>query len=236
MDSCVYAIVNTITAQQYIGSTHDFKRRQRRHVWQLRNKRHHNIWLQRSYNKYGADSFTFVIIEKCDRCDLFDRETYHINAARLNSIDLFNLGSVGGGDNLSGHPNKNDIIKKMSESNKGRKCAPRYANENSNWRGGRPKCTNCGAMLQRENMTGYCNHCMDRNGENNQFYGKKHSDETKEKLRLHHLGKKPGNARRIRINGVEYLSMNDAASALNLVPATVSHRVRSKSFPDYEYV
>lgn len=44
------------------------------------------------------------------------------------------------------------------------------------------KCLTCGKVLGRNNKTGYCNNHRNRNGENNPFYNKHHSDKTKVQL------------------------------------------------------
>lgn len=44
-------------------------------------------------------------------------------------------------------------------------------------------CRGCGSPINRRyNMTGFCNHCRDRNGANNSFFGKTHSNEMREHL------------------------------------------------------
>lgn len=61
----VYAIVNTIDAKRYIGSSVHVSARLRRHVMLLRRGRHHNVHLQRAWNKHGAGVFEFRKIITC---------------------------------------------------------------------------------------------------------------------------------------------------------------------------
>ena len=55
----IYMITNTIDNKRYIGKSIDLKRRIRKHKYYLSNETHHNIHLQRAYNKYGLEYFKF---------------------------------------------------------------------------------------------------------------------------------------------------------------------------------
>lgn len=55
----IYKITNKITKQNYIGQTIDINRRRNTHFNTLKNNRHENPKLQASWNKYGADNFSF---------------------------------------------------------------------------------------------------------------------------------------------------------------------------------
>lgn len=60
----IYKIVNLINGKVYIGQTKEsFQRRFWLHRWKLRNDSHDNTHLQRSWNKYGEDKFSFEIVE-----------------------------------------------------------------------------------------------------------------------------------------------------------------------------
>lgn len=70
----VYEIVNIITNERYIGSASrvgksnslsGFYVRFDKHKLLLKNNKHHNIHLQRSYNKYGENNFNFNILSIC---------------------------------------------------------------------------------------------------------------------------------------------------------------------------
>jgi group I intron endonuclease len=49
----------------YIGHSADLERRQRDHLYDLKADRHGNIQLQRAYNKYGRENFTFETLIVC---------------------------------------------------------------------------------------------------------------------------------------------------------------------------
>ena len=47
----IYAIKNKTNGKMYIGMTTDFKDRIEKHLWALRNNKHQNIKLKRTFNK-----------------------------------------------------------------------------------------------------------------------------------------------------------------------------------------
>lgn len=84
----VYGIHNIITNKWYIGSTINLHDRIRRHRYYLLHNQHHSSKLQRSFNKYGIDSFEIVIIKQFNKLDieqLVEQEIDTIN--KYNSLD-----------------------------------------------------------------------------------------------------------------------------------------------------
>ena len=69
MKAVVYRITNLANDRIYIGSTSNFVGRQRNHLSELKNNKHSNSYLQREWNKYGADSFLFDILQEVDNID-----------------------------------------------------------------------------------------------------------------------------------------------------------------------
>ncbi len=66
----IYQITNTINNKIYIGSAINYDTRIKRHLNDLKIGRHHSTKLQRSYNKYGKEVFSFEIIESVTDIDL----------------------------------------------------------------------------------------------------------------------------------------------------------------------
>lgn len=62
----VYAIVNQVNGNRYIGSSNDIGRRWAEHATALEHEYHHSQYLQRAYKKYGKDAFKFVLIEAAE--------------------------------------------------------------------------------------------------------------------------------------------------------------------------
>lgn len=60
----IYKIINVVNNKFYVGSAVDFTARKRRHWWALRSQRHANKYLQAAWNKYGEESFKFLIVEE----------------------------------------------------------------------------------------------------------------------------------------------------------------------------
>lgn len=201
-------------------------------MYELRNDRHHNVYLQRCFNKYGEDTFVFSIVEETN--NLFEREEYYIETMNPE----FNIGGVGGGDLISKHPEREKIIEKIKASvqdkissmtNDERKEKYGMPGEtNPNWRGGTSiKTCSCGNTMAYTATT--CINCRDRTGEANPFYGKHHTEETREKLRQANKGSIPPNRRKVKAGNKEYDAVALAAKDLNVSSATIIYRIKSKS-------
>lgn len=152
MKGFIYKIVNKENGKFYIGSTIDQKKRKRRHFNELRNGKHHCLFLQRAYNKYGDDCFEFIPkeVEVVNEKGLRKLEERYIGYC-WNSGKLYNTSKKGsGGDLISYHPrNKefrelqsiianeryanmsDDERQQLSESMKGEKN-PNYGNRWNN--------------------------------------------------------------------------------------------------------
>lgn len=64
MSQVIYKIINLVNDKFYVGSTTNKKVRFREHRKQLRGNRHHCKHLQASWNKYGEQKFSFVVVEE----------------------------------------------------------------------------------------------------------------------------------------------------------------------------
>jgi hypothetical protein len=85
MNSGIYRILNIKNNKSYIGSSIKLKDRQYKHFWMLSKNIHDNFYLQKSYNKYGSEFFTFEILEVCDESTLVEKENFYIK--KYNSCD-----------------------------------------------------------------------------------------------------------------------------------------------------
>lgn len=72
--SGIYFILCFSNLKFYIGRAGDLSRRFREHHKRLRNNKHHNNFLQNSWNKYGERVFVFGVLEYCDASILVERE------------------------------------------------------------------------------------------------------------------------------------------------------------------
>lgn len=202
-NSGIYVIVNKKSGRSYIGSSINIEKRWKTHLRHLRKNTHHNIFLQRSFNKYGEIHFGFSyigILISPSQQELFELEQFHIDNY---PHKLYNLGVVGGGDNLTNHPNKTDIKQRIANTNRNNNAGlsteelsvkyGRCGSDNGRYKGGIGfnsfhYCPICNISVI-SNSAKVCTNCRDRTGENNPFYGKTHSKETLEKLRISNTGR-----------------------------------------------
>jgi group I intron endonuclease len=60
----IYKIVNKKNGKYYVGSSMYIHNRWKKHIKMLKANDHHSPKLQRAWNKYGEDSFEFVVVEE----------------------------------------------------------------------------------------------------------------------------------------------------------------------------
>ena len=101
----IYKIENIINGKVYIGQSVDVYKRWHEHFKYLRQNQHINRHLQSAYNLYGESNFVASILERCDRCNLNNREQFWI--LHYNSMKRgYNL-TAGGEGNLEWKPSSN---------------------------------------------------------------------------------------------------------------------------------
>lgn len=78
----------------------------------------------------------------------------------------------------------------------------------------------------------------DKNGKNNPFYGKTHSEETRKILSEKRKGKKPSNIKKVLIEGKIYEGLNEASIQTGIKGTTIWHRIHSnnKKYENYKYI
>lgn len=112
----IYKITNNIDKKYYIGSSTNIERRWAAHRSSLNKKTHVNIFLQRAWDKYGSDNFSFSIVENCDgysKDRLLEVEQSYIDKIE----NCYNIAKfTSGGDLISYHPNRDEIVEKISNA------------------------------------------------------------------------------------------------------------------------
>lgn len=113
----IYQNLNIKTGCFYVGSAFNYKNRWSHHIHLLNNNKHHNIHLQRAWNKYGAENFMFsIIIQLFDKNILHNIEQQYLDYYFINFSDkLYNLArKVEGHSNGLDMSGENNINAKLS--------------------------------------------------------------------------------------------------------------------------
>lgn len=130
----IYKITNLKNNKVYIGSSSRLRQRKHEHFKYLKNNKHCNTHLQKSYNKYGKEKFIFEIIEEVLfnedseilKINLLEREQYWLD--KYFGENCYNLLPVAG--SKLGSKASEETKKKLSESQKGNKyCLGNKASE-----------------------------------------------------------------------------------------------------------
>jgi group I intron endonuclease len=186
--SGIYIIQSIIKPERkYIGSSININRRKYLHFWDLQRGKHKNMKLQRHFNKYGIDDLVFSVLIGCDKETLLAYEQFYIDA--LNPY--FNLCPIAG--NSLGVKRSEEFKRKISEANTGKKRSKEVCEQMSKVRKGRKNVwaignkNNVGRKASKETREKLR---IAHLGQQSGFRNKKHSDEAKEKNRIAHLGKR----------------------------------------------
>lgn len=129
MKGYIYKIINEKNGKFYIGSTVNLDKRKKRHFNDLKNGKHHCLFLQRAFKKYGENAFKFVVKE----INIIDEKSLRLLEERYikycwNSGKLYNASKKGsGGDLISYHPRNKEIRNLQSRITK-----KRYSNMSEN--------------------------------------------------------------------------------------------------------
>lgn len=156
MTSGIYLI--QIAEIYYVGSAKDFQSRFDRHLKDLKENKHHNIILQRSFNKYGPESVSMSILETVpyEKKSIMEREQFYIDFYReKHKSRCCNIAEASFGDTKTHNPKRQEIIEKTSATISHQMSI--LTNEEKRYKFG-------------------------VFGERNGMYGKTHSDEVKQML------------------------------------------------------
>lgn len=160
----VYKISNTLCPEgkYYVGYSCDINHRWCIHRSTLKTNKHCNILMQRAYNKYGTDCFSYEILHECET----EEEAKNIELSYLEDLTirdkLYNLHyNSSGGDIITHHPDREQIIERMKNTQKEKISKMTKEERQKKW--GQP-------------------------GEKNGMYGRTHTDEVKQLFSQTHKG------------------------------------------------
>jgi group I intron endonuclease len=113
----IYCIKCLSNNKIYIGSTtRSFRLRLKRHRSDLIKQKHHSIYLQNSFNKYGKDDFEVTLLEYItDKSLVIKREQYYIDLLKPE----FNIAPIAGSNlGIKRRPRKEDHTLKQVQSSR----------------------------------------------------------------------------------------------------------------------
>lgn len=139
--SGIYEIINAVNGKRYVGGAASIRKRWAEHRRDLTKRRHHSVSLQRAWDKYGEQAFSFGVIESCAVDDLISREQAHIDAGteynicmvagstrgfKMNAESRAKLSSkLIGNKRTKGYKYSREICERMAAPKRGRKLPPR---------------------------------------------------------------------------------------------------------------
>lgn len=257
--SGIYVIRNNVNGKVYVGSTKNFYNRKLTHFKLLKENKHWNIRLQRSFNVHGEEHFEFEIIERIpyEKELIIERENYFILTMKSKEHG-YNIADASFGDCLSNHPFREEIIQKISKSVKeniaklseeerkikfgvygernGMSNRKHSSESKQLMSAGQKKYKLIhghgaakGCKMPESHRRKLSNFAKTRTGEKNPFYGREHSEESRRKIGTANSGKRPANAKIIVIDNVEYKNRDEAEAVTGIKASTLYYRAKSNN-------
>jgi hypothetical protein len=123
MPTFIYIIENRVNGHAYVGKTKVPEKRWKRHKDAASKCSEKSSWLYKAMSKHGVENFEFRIIDEHEdeAYALKVLEPMWIKRMKDSGVHLYNM--TDGGDGIPGYTHSSATIKKISESNKGRKLS-----------------------------------------------------------------------------------------------------------------
>jgi group I intron endonuclease len=150
----IYCIENITNGKKYVGKAYHIYRRWNAHRNSLNGNRSRCDALQKTWNKYGEENFTFTILIICERSMLNDLEKFFIKHLHSHVSEWgYNI-AWGGQSSFEGRHHTDESKQKLRELRLGTTMSEEAKQKD-----------------RESNM-----------GEKNGFYGKHHTEESKDKM------------------------------------------------------
>lgn len=174
----VYLVTNTVNGKQYVGVTSKgYLNRFNQHVREAYGNTHNSLFHQ-ALKKYGKLAFSIQLIEEnISDNDIKDKERFYIKKYNTFYLNHHGYNMTEGGDGMSGYCHTVDTKNRISKTLQGH-IFPKERNL-------KIKKAMLGREYKPEWRDALSRSRMGRfGGENNPFYGKHHTDTTKQKISI----------------------------------------------------
>lgn len=230
----VYALQELGSGKFYIGSTSNLTRRLREHKRELKANCHYNKNLQALYNSGSVFRTHYLETDTIERARLIEKS---LLTKAVNDPKLLNYSTAGFGNGIPRHPNKKQIIEKISKSRK--KSWEELSVEEKDRRIETFKhCTTTPECLVKRSNSykkywnslplekrKLSNETKEKIGKSNT--GKNLTQETKEKIRLANIGKKHSMASRLKMSASRKRYYD--THGVNVVTEETKEKIRQKN-------
>lgn len=217
----IYGIQNTLTGEWYVGQSQDVNKRRTTHFRNLTNQQHENVHLQRSFDKYGKETFIFELLEECDIDSLNECEIKWI-AEKDSKENGFNM--TYGGDGIRGFHMSDEVREKMSQSRMGHPVSEEHRRKMSIAKSGE-RHHQWGKPVSEETKKKISDSLK---GENCYWFGKKRSQEVKDAVSKANKNRIPVNRKAVQCveTGEVFESIRAAANSVDKNHATLSEALK----------
>lgn len=173
----IYQIVNVSKERYYIGSTKNFQQRFKEHKEMLAGNRHHNQYLQNDFNNTHGE-FLFEILEICKTPELgLIREQIWLDKIYDDQDQCYNMCPKV--QDVTGRKHSQETKEKMSKAHKGKRFSDKTRKKISK------------AKKEQTHLhfkSGKNNPMFGKHGEKHHFFGKGHSQASKDKMSTNSRG------------------------------------------------
>ncbi len=125
----IYCIKNTINNKVYVGKSISIARRIHSHIYELNSEKSHCIKLLRAWKKYGAENFTYKILEEINK----DRENFKSYIADREVFWMDELNSIEKGYNLKRDSSTECIVHESTKEKFRRRTGSLNSNFGNYW-------------------------------------------------------------------------------------------------------